>query len=321
MTRSPTGGGPPKRARRVRTLVTGGAGFIGSHVVDRLLAEGLDVLVVDDLSTGDLRNLAAGARLERLDIADADLGPLFRSWRPVLVFHLAAQAKRRPIDPRPSSRSGRQRRRHAPRGGGSVSRRGTTADVHLVGGRHLRGDAQARFRAGASRADVLLRCPQAGRRTSCGAVWRTVCDRASIERVRPAPDSGSRGSRRGCLRGPGHDDRPPDDPRRRDADPRLRPRARCGQRAVADRSGRSTGRDMECGGWPANLDCGSGQPRRAAPWPRARSRMAPAESGRRHLFRNLGTSAQDPRMAPECHAPGRDQGSDACRSERRALSE
>jgi UDP-glucose 4-epimerase len=79
-------------ASRPRALVTGGAGFIGSHLVDRLVAEGADVLVVDDLSTGALENLGPGPRFEQLDIATADLGRLLATWRPMVVYHLAAQA-------------------------------------------------------------------------------------------------------------------------------------------------------------------------------------------------------------------------------------
>jgi UDP-glucose 4-epimerase len=82
-------------------VVTGGAGFIGSHLVDRLVNEGYDVLVVDDLSTGVLENLRAGSRFERLDVATADLGRLFAMWRPEVVYHLAAQAsvERSSLDP------------------------------------------------------------------------------------------------------------------------------------------------------------------------------------------------------------------------------
>jgi UDP-glucose 4-epimerase len=83
----------------VRTMVTGGAGFIGSNLVDRLLAEGHTVDVVDDLSTGSLRNLAEARRAHRhdlrfhqLDIRDAALGELMARRRPEVVFHLAAQA-------------------------------------------------------------------------------------------------------------------------------------------------------------------------------------------------------------------------------------
>jgi UDP-glucose 4-epimerase len=80
----------------MRSLVTGGAGFIGSNLVDALLARGDEVTVVDDLSTGRRGNLdgalAAGAELVELDIRDgAALGSLAAGKRPQAVFHLAAQ--------------------------------------------------------------------------------------------------------------------------------------------------------------------------------------------------------------------------------------
>jgi UDP-glucose 4-epimerase len=81
-----------------RALVTGGAGFIGSNLVDRLLAEGQTVDVVDNLSTGSLANLAE-ARAERggrfnfhqLDVRSPDLVDLMVRRKPEVVFHLAAQ--------------------------------------------------------------------------------------------------------------------------------------------------------------------------------------------------------------------------------------
>jgi len=83
----------------MRTLVTGGAGFIGSTLVDRLLAEGHSVDVVDDLSTGSLSNLAesratAGHRLtvNNLDVRSAEVVDLMIRRHPDVVFHLAAQA-------------------------------------------------------------------------------------------------------------------------------------------------------------------------------------------------------------------------------------
>ncbi|MEA2825973.1 MAG: UDP-glucose 4-epimerase [Actinomycetota bacterium] len=83
----------------MRVLVTGGAGFIGSTLVDRLLAEGHTVDVVDDLSSGNLSNLAdarntAGHDLSfhRLDIREPGLVELMTRRRPEVVFHLAAQA-------------------------------------------------------------------------------------------------------------------------------------------------------------------------------------------------------------------------------------
>ncbi len=81
----------------MRVLVTGGAGFIGSNLVDRLLAENLEVDVVDDLSGGSLSNLAeargTGGRLKfyKMDIRSQDIFELFRIRRPEVVFHLAAQ--------------------------------------------------------------------------------------------------------------------------------------------------------------------------------------------------------------------------------------
>jgi UDP-glucose 4-epimerase len=76
-----------------RALVTGGAGFIGSHVVDSLVRDGYDVLVVDDLSTGDTGRLADGAKLAQLDITDlAAVNQAFDGFKPEAVFHLAAQA-------------------------------------------------------------------------------------------------------------------------------------------------------------------------------------------------------------------------------------
>jgi UDP-glucose 4-epimerase len=80
----------------MRCLVTGGAGFIGSNLVDELVARGDEVTVVDDLRTGRLSNLegalAAGAELVELDIRDAaELAALAVEKRPETVFHLAAQ--------------------------------------------------------------------------------------------------------------------------------------------------------------------------------------------------------------------------------------
>lgn len=73
--------------------MTGGAGFVGSHLVDRLNADGWQVLVVDDLSTGRADHLSETVRLERLDIAVDAIEPVIVAWRPDVVYHLAAQAR------------------------------------------------------------------------------------------------------------------------------------------------------------------------------------------------------------------------------------
>jgi UDP-glucose 4-epimerase len=113
----------------MRTLVTGGAGFIGSTLVDRLLVEGHEVDVIDDFSTGSLSNLAdargsAGRALtiHHLDITAPAVVDLMVRRRPELVFHLAAQADVRV----------------------SVARPAFDAEVNIVGSLHvLEGARQA----------------------------------------------------------------------------------------------------------------------------------------------------------------------------------
>ncbi len=76
-----------------RAIVTGGAGFIGSHVVDALLADGAEVTVIDDLSAGDAARVPDQAELKVLDITDLDaLREVVEGVRPDAVYHLAAQA-------------------------------------------------------------------------------------------------------------------------------------------------------------------------------------------------------------------------------------
>lgn len=75
----------------MKAVVTGGAGFIGSHVAERLVRRGDDVLVLDDLSGGFVENLPEGARFVRRSVVEP-LDDLFATFKPDVVYHLAAYA-------------------------------------------------------------------------------------------------------------------------------------------------------------------------------------------------------------------------------------
>ena len=75
----------------MKALVTGGAGFIGSHLVDRLIEDKYDVIIVDNLSTGRKENLNEKARFYEGSILSDEIHKIFFDQRPDIVFHLAAQ--------------------------------------------------------------------------------------------------------------------------------------------------------------------------------------------------------------------------------------
>ncbi|MEW6601329.1 MAG: NAD-dependent epimerase/dehydratase family protein, partial [Nitrospirota bacterium] len=75
----------------MKFLVTGGAGFIGSHIVDELINCGHEVVVVDDLSSGKEENIHGKVKFFRMDIRDERLRSLFKKENPEYVCHLAAQ--------------------------------------------------------------------------------------------------------------------------------------------------------------------------------------------------------------------------------------
>lgn len=75
----------------MKILVTGGAGFIGSHIVDAYIAAGHNVVVMDNFSTGRMENVNRGAKVLRMDIRDAQVAEVFQQHRFDVVNHQAAQ--------------------------------------------------------------------------------------------------------------------------------------------------------------------------------------------------------------------------------------
>lgn len=75
----------------MRVCVTGGAGFIGSHLVDRLITLGHTVLVIDNLSTGVREFVNPEARFVEMDVRDSNIDSIFADFKPQVVFHEAAQ--------------------------------------------------------------------------------------------------------------------------------------------------------------------------------------------------------------------------------------
>jgi UDP-glucose 4-epimerase len=76
---------------KMKVLLTGGAGFIGSNITDMLIETGYEVIIVDDLSTGREKNISNKARFYNLDIQNERLGSVFEKERPDFVSHQAAQ--------------------------------------------------------------------------------------------------------------------------------------------------------------------------------------------------------------------------------------
>jgi len=90
-----------KSLKNKKVLITGGAGFIGSHLADRLIEKGDKVVIVDNLSGGNTKNINEKATFYKNDICDASIGKIFRKEKPEIVFHFAAQVNARKSVDRP----------------------------------------------------------------------------------------------------------------------------------------------------------------------------------------------------------------------------
>lgn len=88
---------------KMNIIITGGCGFIGSHIADKLLDAGHSVAVIDNLATGDIKNLNPGARFYECDIRDGKIEEIFIKEQPETVFHLAAQINVRKSEEDPFS--------------------------------------------------------------------------------------------------------------------------------------------------------------------------------------------------------------------------
>ncbi len=123
----------------MRLLVTGGAGFIGSHTVDALVARSHDVAVLDDLSSGKREQLNARARFHLADLRDARrVAEVIEQERPEVIYHLAAQMDVRRSVADPAFDAGVNLVGMLNLMGGGAHPRITAGDLCLLGRRNLR---------------------------------------------------------------------------------------------------------------------------------------------------------------------------------------
>ncbi|MCX6721522.1 MAG: GDP-mannose 4,6-dehydratase [Candidatus Staskawiczbacteria bacterium] len=80
-----------KKNNSKKVLVTGGAGFIGSHLVNELVQKNYNVIVIDDLSSGKKENVNPKVKLYKIDVRDKEIFKIFKKEKPQIVFHLAAK--------------------------------------------------------------------------------------------------------------------------------------------------------------------------------------------------------------------------------------
>ena len=303
----------------MRAVVTGGAGFIGSHVAAALAARGDEVHVLDNLSTGRREFVPEGVRLHVGDIRrDDDLDLVFDEARPEVCFHLAAQADvgtsvAEPVYDAEVNVLGTLRVRR----GGAPARGAGRVQLHRR--RDLRRVRRAGGRGCAAAAAVAVRHREARRRGVPRDLeppaWHGSCGASLRQRLRAAPGGGPRGRRGRDLPRADGGGRDEHDLRRRLADPRLRLR----RRRRAGRAGRGRprrrrlqrrhrGRAVGVGALRGVLPCRRLRPPGGA---RAGPPGGPAAERARPRSRRRASSAGAPRRAsrPGSPRPGAGSGS------------
>ena len=211
---------PGRFARRlpgVKSVVTGGAGFIGSHLVDALAGRGDEVLVLDDFSSGKRENLTealeAGVTATELDVADAEaLFAAIDAFRPDSVFHLAAQidVRRSMADPGFDARLNVRRHRERTRGG-RPRRRLASSSSPPPAAPYMERAPSGATSSPSPRRRAVSRSPSTARASSPPRATSTSTrrtrdlsgdDRAPGQRLRPPAGPRDRGRRcRDLLRG------------------------------------------------------------------------------------------------------------------------
>ena len=234
----------------MRAVVTGGAGFIGSHVVDALVGRGDEVHVLDNLATGSRDRVSERATLHEGDIR-TDAASVFEQALPEVCFHLAAQADVSTSIERPDFDAdvnvvGTIRVLEAARA------QGTQRHLQLDRRRHLRRVRRPGGRGLATPAALAVRHGQARRRGVPGRVEpsaRLESRRPPVrQRLRAAPGRKPRGRRRGDLPGAAGRRAADHDLRRRNPDAGLRLRRRRRPRHARRAPGKAVGRSTSAPG-------------------------------------------------------------------------
>ena len=264
----------------MRAVVTGGAGFVGSHVAEALLARGDEVHVLDNLSTGSREKVPDGAELHVGDIR-SDAASVFERVRPEVCFHLAAQADVNTSVAKPDFDAevnvvGTVRLLEATR----------AADAKMVftsTGGAIYGECDcARPRGPGAPADLAVRGLEARRRGVPGRLEPAARDEsrrlAAGERLRAPAGGDARGRRGRDLLRPHGRGRAGADLRRRRTDSRLRLRAR--RRGRCARRGRPRGRRAQRRDRRRDLDQRALRHVRAGHRLRARGGARPGAAGR-----------------------------------------